>query len=38
MLEQLESPPNVIAIKAVGKLHKDDYQNVLTPAIKALME
>jgi hypothetical protein len=38
MLEKLESPPNVIAIKAVGKLAKDDYTNVLTPAVKALME
>jgi len=38
MLEQLESPPNVIAIKAVGKLAKDDYTNLLTPAVKALME
>ena len=38
MLERLESPPNVIAIKAVGKLAKDDYTNVLTPAIKALMD
>ena len=38
MLEQLESPPNVIAIKAVGKLAKDDYTNVLSPAIKALMD
>ena len=37
-MEKLESPPNVIAIKAVGKLAKDDYQNVLTPAIKALIE
>ena len=38
MLEQLESPPNVIAVKAVGKLAKDDYTNVLTPAIKALVD
>jgi len=38
MLEKLESPANVIAIKAVGKLAKDDYTNVLTPAVKSLME
>ena len=38
MLERLESPSNVIAIKAVGKLSKDDYQNVLTPAVKELIE
>ena len=38
MMEKLDSPPNVIAIKAVGKLGKDDYTNVLTPAVKALME
>jgi hypothetical protein len=37
-MEKLESPPNVIAIKAVGKLAKDDYTNVLTPAIKALID
>ena len=37
-MEQLDSPSNVIAIKAVGKLHKDDYANVLTPAVKALMD
>ena len=38
MLEKLDSPATVIAVKAVGKLAKDDYQNVLTPAIKALMD
>jgi hypothetical protein len=37
-MEKLESPPNVIAVKAVGKLAKDDYANVLTPAIKALLD
>jgi hypothetical protein len=38
MLEKLESPPNVIAIRPKGKVTKDDYDNVLTPAIKELME
>ena len=37
MIELLESPDNVIALRAVGKLTKDDYQTVLDPAVERLV-
>lgn len=33
MIEILESPPNVLVVKAVGKLTADDYKTVLEPAV-----
>jgi GNAT superfamily N-acetyltransferase len=37
MLERIESPDTVLAIRAVGKVEKDDYRSVLEPAVAALL-
>ncbi|HTU36874.1 MAG TPA: STAS/SEC14 domain-containing protein [Acidimicrobiales bacterium] len=34
MLKRIDSPDTVVALEAVGKLVKDDYDNVLVPAIR----
>jgi hypothetical protein len=34
MIELLEGPPNVLVVRAVGRLTKDDYQTVLEPAVE----
>jgi hypothetical protein len=38
MLEKIESPENVIAFKAVGKIDSADYKDVLTPAVEAMIK
>jgi SpoIIAA-like len=38
MLETIESPENVVALKVVGKLHKDDYDSVLLPALRRMID
>ena len=37
MLEVIESPDNVLALRVVGKLSKDDYTAVLEPAVEQLL-
>lgn len=34
MIELLESPSNVLAVRAVGRLTKEDYETVLEPAVE----
>lgn len=34
MIELLESPANVVAVRVVGKLVVDDYRTVLEPAVE----
>jgi hypothetical protein len=38
MLETIDSPESVVALKAVGKLQKDDYDSVLVPALRRLID
>ncbi len=38
MLETIESPENVVALKVVGKLQKDDYDAVLLPALRRMID
>lgn len=38
MLEAIESPANVVAFRAVGTVERSDYENVLVPAVTALVE
>jgi hypothetical protein len=38
MLEIMQSPPNVLAIKVAGKLQKSDYTDVLQPAVKKMLD
>lgn len=35
MLQRIESPDTVLAYRAVGRIEKDDYKVVLTPAVDA---
>jgi hypothetical protein len=35
MLEPIASPENVLAFRAVGKIEKADYDDVLEPAVEA---
>jgi hypothetical protein len=37
MLEQLESPPNVVAVRCVAQIEKSDFETVLEPAIQKLL-
>jgi SpoIIAA-like len=37
MLQRIESPPNVLAYRAVGKVEKSDYDAILEPAVAALI-
>ena len=37
MLERLESPPTVLAFRAVGKIEKRDYETELQPAVDEMM-
>ena len=37
MLERIESPDAVLAFRAVGKIDKSDYDNVLEPAVYAML-
>lgn len=36
MLQRIESPANVLAFRAIGKIEKDDYDAVLEPAVDAM--
>ncbi len=38
MLEKIDSPEGVVALKAVGKLEKKDYDSVLLPALRAMID
>jgi hypothetical protein len=38
MLKKLESPDNVLAFEAVGKLDRSDYKTVLDPAVQAMID
>ena len=38
MLERIESPDNVLAFRAVGKVEKADYDKTLEPAVEAMIE
>jgi SpoIIAA-like len=37
MIERIDSPDNVVALRAVGKVSREDYEAVLEPAIDALI-
>jgi hypothetical protein len=37
VLERIESPESVLAFRAVGKVEKADYEQVLEPAIEAMI-
>ena len=37
MIQQIESPQNVVAFKATGEVTKNDYQTVLLPAVERLV-
>jgi hypothetical protein len=37
MLQRIESPPNVLAYRAVGRIEKSDYEEILEPAVDALI-
>ncbi len=38
MLRRIDSPVTVLALEAVGKLGKEDYDTVLRPGIEALLQ
>jgi hypothetical protein len=38
MLERIDSPENVLAVRAVGKVEKTDYENTLDPAIAEMIQ
>ena len=39
MIERIEGAPNgVLAFKAVGEVHSDDYEQVLDPAVQAVID
>ena len=38
MIERIDSPDNVLAFKATGKIEKADYENVLVPAVDKMMD
>jgi hypothetical protein len=38
MLKRLESPDNVLAVEVVDRLEKEDYQTVLLPALREMIE
>lgn len=35
MIERIEAPEGVLAFRAVGEVHSDDYDTVLEPAVAA---
>ena len=37
MIERIDSPDNVLAFKGVGKIGKSDYDEVLEPAVEAMI-
>jgi hypothetical protein len=38
MLEVIQSPESVVALKVVGKLQKHDYDSVLVPALRRMID
>ncbi len=38
MLEKIDSPDGVVALKVVGKLEKNDYDSVLRPALQSMID
>ena len=38
MLKKIDSPDTVLAVEVVGKLEKEDYQSVLVPGLRALLD
>ncbi len=38
MLEKIDSPDTVLAVEVVGKLAKEDYDTVLVPGLRALLD
>jgi hypothetical protein len=38
MIQQIESPQNVVAFRATGEVTKNDYQNVLLPAVERIVK
>src|SRR5262245_59188347 len=38
MLEPIESPEHVLAFRAVGKIERADYDNILEPAVTAQID
>jgi hypothetical protein len=38
MLEKIASPDTVLAVEVVRKLEKEDYQSVLVPGLRALLD
>ena len=37
MLEAIDSPDNVLAYRAIGKIEKSDYDSILEPAVDAMI-
>ena len=37
MIQTISSPDNVVAFRATGEITKEDYQNVVTPAVNQLV-
>ena len=37
MLQRIDTPDNVLGLRAVGKLEKSDYETVLEPAVDAMV-
>jgi hypothetical protein len=37
VLERIEAPDTVVAFRAVGKIEKSDYHDVLEPAVEAMI-
>lgn len=38
MIQVLDAPENVVAFRALGEVTKDDYQNIMAPAVEKLVE
>lgn len=38
MLKTLDSPDNVLAVEVVGKLEKEDYETVVGPALRKMID
>ena len=38
MLKKIDSPDSVLAVEVVGKLTKEDYQDVLLPGLRAMID
>lgn len=38
MIQQIDAPHNVVAFRASGEVTKDDYKNVMAPAIEKLVK